>query len=70
MCTSCAGNQLGSRVVELLLPSAEAETLAKFRAALASDLRLVCLDPFMSHVLEKLLILQADMRAMFDDGHY
>ena len=56
-------------MVELLLPSAEEETLAKFRVALASDLRLVCLDPLMSHVLEKLLILQADMRAMFDDGH-
>ena len=56
-------------MVELLLPSAEEDTLAKFRGALASDLSLVCLDPFMSHVLEKLLILQADMRAMFDDGH-
>ena len=54
-----AGNQLGSRVIEMLLPSAESEVVDKFSAALGQDLRLVCLDPFMSHVLEKLLILKS-----------
>jgi len=53
------GNQLASRVIELLLPSADQKILSRFCSALATDLRLVCLDPFMSHVLEKLLILQS-----------
>ena len=53
------GNQLGSRVIEMLLPSAEESVLRKFSDCLSQDLRLVCLDPFMSHVLEKLLILQS-----------
>jgi len=54
-----AGNQLGSRVIEMLLPSASPEIIQKFSNALSSDLRLVCLDPYMSHVLEKLLLLQS-----------
>ena len=54
-----AGNQLGSRVVEMILPSADNKVLETFCQALGQDLRLVCLDPFMSHVLEKLLILQS-----------
>ena len=53
------GNQLGSRVIEMLLPSADRDILHKFSDCLSQDLRLVCLDPFMSHVLEKLLILQS-----------
>jgi len=40
-----AGNQLGSRVIEMLLPSASPEIIQKFSNALSSDLRLVCLDP-------------------------
>ena len=53
------GNQLGSRVIEMLLPSAEPSVLSQYSDCLAQDLRLVCLDPFMSHVLEKLLLLQS-----------
>ena len=53
------GNQLGSRVIEMLLPSAEQSVLSQYSDCLSQDLRLVCLDPFMSHVLEKLLILQS-----------
>jgi len=52
------GNQLASRVIELILPAADQKILTRFCFALATDLRLVCVDPFMSHVLEKLLIIQ------------
>jgi hypothetical protein len=51
------GNQLASRVIELLLPSASMHVLHTFTTALGTDLRLVCTDSFASHVLEKLLIL-------------
>ena len=53
------GNQLASRVLELLLPAAETKVLDRFCSALGSDLRLACMDSFMSHVLEKLLLLRA-----------
>ena len=43
----------------MLLPTASPEIIQKFSNALSSDLRLVCLDPYMSHVLEKLLLLQS-----------
>eukprot|EP00090_Calanus_glacialis_P000011 TRINITY_DN10009_c0_g1_i1.p1 TRINITY_DN10009_c0_g1~~TRINITY_DN10009_c0_g1_i1.p1 ORF type:complete len:640 (-),score=274.16 TRINITY_DN10009_c0_g1_i1:25-1944(-) len=52
------GNQLASRVIELILPAADHKVIARFCSALAEDLRLVCVDPFMSHVLEKLLIIK------------
>merc|ERR1719342_432380 len=51
------GNQLASRVIELILPYASPSVSARIAAALIEDLRLACMDPFMSHVLEKLLIL-------------
>merc|ERR1719430_248944 len=51
------GNQLASRVIELILPYALPPVTARIGAALMEDLRLACMDPFMSHVLEKLLIL-------------
>jgi len=51
------GNQLASRVIELILPYASPVVSARIGAALMEDLRLACMDPFMSHVLEKLLIL-------------
>ena len=38
-------------------PLSLADPVARLGAALASDLRLACMDPFMSHVLEKLLII-------------
>merc|ERR1719192_499531 len=50
-------NQLASRVIELILPYASPPVSARIGAALMEDLRLACMDPFMSHVLEKLLIL-------------
>merc|ERR1719430_567495 len=51
------GNQLASRVIELILPYASPSVSARIAAALIEDLRLACMDPFMSHVLEKLLVL-------------
>ena len=53
-----SGNQLGSRVVELLLPSASPALVANLSSLISADLRPACLHPFLSHVLEKLLILQ------------
>ena len=42
-----AGNQLGSRVIEMLLPSAEAETVEKFCSALSQvRIALSCLSSF------------------------
>jgi len=55
--TTLCGNQLASRVIELLLPHSSEDTLERFRAALSSSLRQVCTDQFSSHVLESLLLL-------------
>jgi len=52
-----AGNQLASRVIEMLILHANATTVHQFAQALAQDLRVVCMDQFASHVVEKLLIL-------------
>jgi len=57
------GNQLASRVIELILPYASPSVSARIGAALMEDLRLACMDPFMSHVLEKLLILSTFAKA-------
>ena len=45
-------------VIELILPSVDQKILTRFCSTLATDLRLVCVDHLMSHVLEKLLIIQ------------
>lgn len=49
------GNQLGCRVVELLLPFASAEDLERFMDVLSPELRRLCSDNFTSHVVETLL---------------
>ncbi|KAJ8710416.1 hypothetical protein PYW07_009782 [Mythimna separata] len=49
------GNQLGCRVIELLLPFASAEDLERFMEVLSPDLRKLCADNFTSHVVETLL---------------
>ncbi|TRY73701.1 hypothetical protein TCAL_00913 [Tigriopus californicus] len=51
------GNQLCSRVLEKLLPFAQAAVRERFMSALAQDLRLTCTDAFSSHILERLLLL-------------
>lgn len=49
------GNQLGCRVIELLLPFASAEDLERYIEVLSPDLRRLCADNFTSHVVETLL---------------
>lgn len=48
-------NQLGSRVIELLLPYASAEDLERFTDAIDPHLRKMASDNFTSHVIETLL---------------
>lgn len=49
------GNQLGCRVIELLLPYSSAEDLERFIEVLSPELRKLCSDNFTSHVIETLL---------------
>ncbi|XP_030032211.2 nucleolar protein 9 [Manduca sexta] len=46
------GNQLGCRVIELLLPYSLPEDLERFMEVLLPDLRILCSDNFSSHVIE------------------
>lgn len=48
-------NQLGSRVIELLLPYSSAEDLERFTEAIDPHLRKMASDNFTSHVIETLL---------------
>lgn len=49
------GNQLGCRVVELLLPFASPEDLERYMDVVLPDIRRLCSDNFTSHVIETLL---------------
>ncbi|VVC86378.1 unnamed protein product, partial [Leptidea sinapis] len=49
------GNQLGCRLVELLLPYSSSEDLERFIDVLSPELRRLCADNFSSHVVETLL---------------
>ncbi|XP_041989050.1 nucleolar protein 9 [Aricia agestis] len=49
------GNQLGCRLVELLLPYSSAEHLERFMNILSPELRKLCSDNFSSHIIETLL---------------
>lgn len=49
------GNQLGCRIVELLLPYSSPENLERFIEVLSPELRRLCADNFSSHVIETLL---------------
>ncbi|KAL4702912.1 hypothetical protein ACJJTC_005140 [Scirpophaga incertulas] len=49
------GNQLGCRVVELLLPFSSPEDLQHYIDVLSPELRKLCSDNFASHVVETLL---------------
>lgn len=51
------GNQLVSKVIEKLLPKADADVRNRFMERLAEDLRITSLDAFASHILEKLMEL-------------
>ncbi|XP_071448879.1 nucleolar protein 9 [Hetaerina americana] len=52
-------NQLVSRAIETLLPSASTEVIQRFTKAFSQDLRPLFGDPFASHVLQKLLLIVA-----------
>lgn len=49
------GNQLGCRVIELLLPFASAEDLERYIEVLSPHVRRLCVDNYTSHVVEALL---------------
>lgn len=49
------GNQLGCRVIELLLPFASPEDLERYMEVVSPELRKLCSDNFTSHVIETLL---------------
>lgn len=50
-----ACNQVGCRVIDTLLPLADAATLTRFMIAFGVDLRPLCHDVYASHVLEALV---------------
>lgn len=54
------GNQLGCRVVELLLPYSSPEDLERYFEILHPELRRLCSDNFTSHVIETLLQVASD----------
>ncbi|XP_045761936.1 nucleolar protein 9 isoform X2 [Maniola jurtina] len=54
------GNQLGCRLIELLLPYATPEDLERFIEVLSPELRRLCSDNFTSHIIETLLRVSCD----------
>uniref|UniRef100_A0A6P7FTK4 Nucleolar protein 9 n=1 Tax=Diabrotica virgifera virgifera TaxID=50390 RepID=A0A6P7FTK4_DIAVI len=52
---NCSCNQVGCRVVEMLLPFANDDILKKFMVAFSEDMRPLISDRFASHVLECLV---------------
>ncbi|XP_040572320.1 nucleolar protein 9 [Lepeophtheirus salmonis] len=64
-------NQLGSRVIETLLPEVEDFRITeRFMEALTKDMRVMMSDPFGSHVLEKLLFLCSFKGSSLDDESF
>lgn len=51
----CSCNQVGCRVVEMLLPFANDLVVERYMEAFSEELRPLCADRFASHVLEALL---------------
>ncbi|KAI4467168.1 nucleolar protein 9 [Holotrichia oblita] len=51
----CSCNQVGCRVVEMLLPFANDSVVERYMNAFSEELRPLCADRFASHVLEALL---------------
>jgi hypothetical protein len=49
-------NQLGSAVIEKLLPAANDTVLKRLMKAFEEKLRPICCDPYGSYVLQKLLV--------------
>ena len=55
-----ARNQVGSRVLETLIPFASFKTIQRLLDTFKDDLRPMCSDRFSSHVLQKLICVCAD----------
>ncbi|CAH2002720.1 unnamed protein product [Acanthoscelides obtectus] len=53
---NCSRNQVGCRVIEVLLPFANDSVLAKYIEAFCAELRPLCNDRFASHVLESMVV--------------
>lgn len=65
------GNQLGCRVIELLLPTSSPAHLERYMDTVSQDLRRLCSDNFSSHVIECVLRVASDRAtdAECDQGH-
>jgi nucleolar protein 9 len=50
-------NQVVSKIMEKLLPLANSENLQHFADLMLNDMRIICTDPYASHVLEKVCYL-------------
>ena len=53
-------NQVISKVIEKLLALAKPETLLKFASICLKEMRIICTDPYASHVLEALMHIALD----------
>lgn len=62
---NCSCNQVGCRVIEMLLPFANDDTLQRFIKIFGADLRPLCSDRFASHIVEA-LVNEASNRYMRD----
>ncbi|XP_045483377.1 nucleolar protein 9-like [Harmonia axyridis] len=51
----CSCNQVGCRVIEMLLPFANDNVMKKYMDSFGNELRPLCCDKFASHVLEELV---------------
>lgn len=49
-------NQVISRIVDTLLPLTSDEVIFNFMGAFDTELRITIMDPFASHVIEKLIV--------------
>lgn len=63
----CSCNQVGCRVVEMLLPFANETVLSRYMKSIGEDLRRLCSDRFASHVIEALLT-ETCRRSLITDG--
>ncbi|KAG5894944.1 hypothetical protein JTB14_023293 [Gonioctena quinquepunctata] len=60
---NCSCNQVGCRIIEMLIPFASDDALKKFMEAFSSEIRPLCTDRFASHVLEA-LVMQSCSRSL------
>ncbi|CAH0550818.1 unnamed protein product [Brassicogethes aeneus] len=63
---NCSCNQVGCRVVEMLIPFANDSVLERFMKAFSDDIRPICSDRFATHVLEA-LVTQSTQRSLKTD---